>query len=40
MNPAAGLGDAPITLESMQAVLEEGSRQVEALLSAFLRAPG
>lgn len=40
VNAAAGLGDAPITLESMQAVLEQGSRQVEDLLSAFLQAPG
>lgn len=39
VNPAAGLGDAPITLESMQAALEEGGRQFEALLSALLNLP-
>jgi 5'-methylthioinosine phosphorylase len=39
VNPAAGLGEYPITLESMQAVLEQGSRQVEQLLSAFLQRP-
>ncbi len=38
VNPAAGLGEYPITLESMQAVLERGSGQVEQLLSAFLQA--
>jgi 5'-methylthioinosine phosphorylase len=38
VNPAAGLGDEPITLESMQAVLEEGSGAVADLLSAFLQA--
>ena len=36
VNPAAGLSDAPITLESMQAVLEEGTRSVGALLTALL----
>lgn len=39
VNPAAGLGDGPITLESMQVALEQGSRQFEALLSALLKLP-
>ena len=35
VNPAAGLSDAPITLESMQLVLQEGTREVGRLLSAL-----
>jgi 5'-methylthioinosine phosphorylase len=38
VNPAAGLGQEPITLASMQSALEAGSRQVEQLLSALLKA--
>lgn len=40
VNPAAGLSDKPITLESMQAVLDGGSDRVADVLSAFLQAPG
>jgi 5'-methylthioinosine phosphorylase len=39
VNPAAGLGDEPITLASMQAVLEQGTLRVARLLSALLRGP-
>jgi 5'-deoxy-5'-methylthioadenosine phosphorylase len=37
VNPAAGLSDEPITLESMQAALEEGSLRVGSVLSALLQ---
>ena len=37
VNPAAGLGEAPITLESMAAALAEGAEAVGSLLSAYLR---
>ena len=37
VNPAAGLSDEPITLESMQAVLDEGAGVVARLLSAILQ---
>ena len=37
VNPAAGLGDEPITLESMASALEQGAVAVAGLLSAYLR---
>ena len=36
VNPAAGLADEPITLDSMKAALEQGAEQVEQLLTALL----
>lgn len=37
VNPAAGLSDEPITLASMQSVLERGTVEAGRLLSALLR---
>lgn len=36
VNPAAGLADEPITLDSMKAALEQGAEQVGRLLAALL----
>ncbi len=36
VNPAAGLGDEPITLDSMRAALEQGADQVGRLLEVLL----
>ena len=38
VNPAAGLSDALITLESMQSALTRGANLVQALLTAYLQA--
>ncbi|MEM0955490.1 MAG: S-methyl-5'-thioinosine phosphorylase [Pseudomonadota bacterium] len=38
VNPAAGLSDALITLESMQSALAKGADLVQRLLNAYLRA--
>ena len=40
VNPAAGLGDEPITLASMQSVLDQGSQRIGTLLSGFLEDQG
>jgi len=40
VNAAAGLEDAPLTLESMRAALEQGTGTVRRLLSAYLAAAG
>jgi 5'-deoxy-5'-methylthioadenosine phosphorylase len=40
VNPAAGLSDAPITLDSMRGALARGADQVARLLRAYLEAGG